>query len=208
LRLLKIEPVITLGFVSKLNLALMAILLACIAAFGFFLLKVLPFAPAAPAQIINTSSVIKQVQTLSQLVTVKYVLEKVVVLEDEKWYGENRVMIIAHGIVKAGTDLQELRPNDLQIDNTNKRISIVVPRAGITDAYLEDKQTQVLERTTGLMRTFDKDLEQNARRQAVDEIKRAAFRGGIMEEANIRTQSQLTNLFKALGFEQVEVRLK
>ena len=42
--------------------------------------------------------------------TVKYVLEKVVVLEDAKWYGENRVILVAHGIVKAGVDLQKLQP--------------------------------------------------------------------------------------------------
>src|SRR5208282_3706383 len=45
----------------------------------------------------NTATVIQQVQTLSDLVTVKYVLEKVVILEDMKWYGENRVLLLAHG---------------------------------------------------------------------------------------------------------------
>jgi len=50
----------------------------------------------------NTTTVVQQVQTLSDLVTVKYVMEKVVVLEDAKWYGENRVLLLAHGIVKAG----------------------------------------------------------------------------------------------------------
>jgi hypothetical protein len=47
----------------------------------------------------NTATVIEQVQTLSDLVTVKYVLEKVVILEDVKWYGENRVLLLTHGIV-------------------------------------------------------------------------------------------------------------
>ncbi len=190
---------------SKLNFVLLALLLACILGFGLLLGRFLPgFSPAQP--ILNTSTVVKQVQTLSQLVTVKYVLEKVVVLEDVKWYGDNRVTIIAHGIVKAGTDLQQLKPEDIKIDN--KRISIVIPKAGITDAYLEDKETQILERTTGLMRSFDKEFEQNARRQAVDELKRAAFRGGIMTEADERARLQLLNLFKALGFEQVEVKSK
>src|SRR5437773_10676286 len=66
---------------------------------------------SGPPRIQNTSTILKQVQTLSDLVTVKYVLEKVVILEDIKWYGENRVLLIAHGIVKAGVDLQEIKPN-------------------------------------------------------------------------------------------------
>lgn len=191
---------------SKAKFALVLFGLAGMLALGLLLGRFLPTLFPPPQPILNTSTMIKQVQTLSQLVTVKYVVEKVVVLEDVKWYGENRVTIVAHGIVKAGTDLEQLRPDDIKINNKN--ISIVIPRAGITDAYLEDKQTQILERTTGLMRTFDKDLEQNARRQAVDEIKRAAFRGGIMQEANDRARSQLTNLFTTLGFEKVEVTVK
>ena len=35
----------------------------------------------------DSATVLRQVQTLSQLVTVKYVMEKVVVLEDVKWFG-------------------------------------------------------------------------------------------------------------------------
>src|SRR5207247_8109596 len=64
---------------------------------------------SGPPRIQNTSTILKQVQTLSDLVTVKYVLEKVVILEDIKWYGENRVLLIAHGIVKEGIALQEYR---------------------------------------------------------------------------------------------------
>ena len=65
----------------------------------------------------NTATVVKQVQTLSQLVTVKYVMEKVVVYEDVKWFpgGDNRVLMIAHGIVKAGVVFQNLKPEDLQV---------------------------------------------------------------------------------------------
>ncbi len=63
----------------------------------------------------NTATVVEQVQTLSDLVTVKYVLEKVVILEDAKWYGENRVLLLAHGIVKAGIDLKRITPDDVTI---------------------------------------------------------------------------------------------
>jgi hypothetical protein len=103
-------------------------------------------------RVYSTATVLRQVQTLSQLVTVKYVLEKVVVLEDVKWFGENRVLLIAHGIVKAGVDFGELRPEDLEVSDS--KISIRLPPAQITDAYLDDPQTRVVERTTGLLRMF------------------------------------------------------
>ena len=152
----------------------------------------------------NTATVLRQVQTLSQLVTVKYVMEKVVVLEDVKWFGENRVLLVAHGIIKAGVNLGELKAEDLEV--SEKKISIRLPPAQITDTYLDEHQTRVIERTTGMLRMFDKDLEQAARQNAVSDIRRAARTAGIIKDADERAQAQLKSLFLQMGFEVVEFR--
>jgi len=152
----------------------------------------------------DTTSVVHEVQSLSDLVTVKYILNKVVVLEDVKWYGENRVLLLAQGVVKAGIDLKRLKPEDISI--SGKKISLRLPPPQITDAYLDDKASQVIDHTTGLLRAFDKDLEQSARQNAVDDIARAARKDGIMEEADKRGREELQNFFKRAGFESVEFR--
>ena len=152
----------------------------------------------------NTTSVVHEVQSLSDLVTVKYVLNKVVVLDDVKWYGENRVLLLAQGVVKAGLDLKKLKPEDVSI--TGKRISLRLPGTEITDAYLDDSASQVIDHTTGLLRAFDKDLEQTARQNAVEDIGRAARRAGILEEADKRGRAELQNFFKRAGFETVDFR--
>src|SRR5437016_14162786 len=134
----------------KTRLIIVGLVLAIAAGVALFvrLLWVrLPGVGAAP-RIQNTATILQQVQTLSELVTVKYVLEKVVILEDVKWYGENRVLLVAHGIVKAGVDLQEIKPNDVRMDD--KKVIIRLPQVRITDAYLDEKQTRVVDRTTGL----------------------------------------------------------
>ena len=156
-----------------------------------------------PVKIQSTATIVQQVQTLSELVTVKYVLEKVVILDDIKWYGENRVLLVAHGIVKAGVDLQEIKPEDVRVED--KRILLKLPRARITDVYLDDQKTRVVDRSTGLLRAFDKDLEQNARRQAVEDLRIAARSNRIYEDAEERARLQLANLFHQLGYE-VEFR--
>src|SRR5439155_10298937 len=154
---------------------------------------------SAPPKIQNTATLLKQVQTLSELVTVKYVLEKVVILEDIKWYGENRVLLLAHGIVKAGVDLKEIKPTDVRLEE--KKVILKLPLARITDVYLDDQKTRVVDRTTGLLRVFDKDLEQNARRQAVNDLRIAARYNGIYEDAGERARLLLANFFHQLGFE-------
>ena len=153
---------------------------------------------------LDTATVVHEVQSLSDLVTVKYVMEKVVILEDVKWYGESRVLLLAHGVVKAGIDLKRMTPGDVTING--KKISLRLPVPQIMDAYLDDKASQVIDHSTGLLRAFDKDLEQSARQNAVDDIARAARRGGILEEAEKRARTELENLFKRAGFEQIEFR--
>lgn len=156
--------------------------------------------------LVNTTTVVRQIQTLNELVTVRFAMEKVVVLEDARWYGDSRVTLIAHGTVKAGLDLQQVGAGDIRIDGRNIRMTL--PPAIVTDAYLNDRETQVLERATGLMRTFDKTLEQEARKQAVGHLIVAAKKNGILGEAEERAKLQLQALLFQAGFEQVDIRFK
>lgn len=184
-------PVIVIVLAVALGLGLL---------FGTVVPRLLP--GQQQRRVYNTSTVLKQVQTLSELVTVKYVMEKVVILEDVKWYGENRVLFLAHGVVKAGIDLGDLKPGNIHIED--KKISIRLPMERVTDAYLDDKKSSVIERTTGVARKFDKDLEQSARRQAVDDIRRAAREAGILKDARERAELQLKVFFLDLGFTEVK----
>ena len=197
----------------KQRLTLLVLLVALLFSLGLAAGLFLPHwagSHSAP-KVYNTATLLQQVQTLSQLITVKYVIERIEPLEDVKWLasplpglGENRVLILAHGIVKAGIDFSQLQPEDLQVSDGT--ILIKLPLAQITDAYLDEKQTRVVERSTGLLRAFDKDLEQTARQNAVDTIRRAARTGGILKDADERARAELSLLFKQLGFEKVEFR--
>lgn len=171
---------------------------------GVWIPKVTLFSlPDGEVRVLDTPAIVQKIQGLSQLVTVKYIVEKVVVIEDEKWYGESRVLLVAHGIVKAGIDLGRLQVDDIEVDGNTLRV--FMPPALITDTYLDEEKTHVIERTTGLLREFDKDLEQNARRLAIGDIRRAARTNGIIKDAETRARDQLEMLFLQMGFEKVEV---
>jgi hypothetical protein len=154
----------------------------------------------------NTSTILQQVQTLSELVTVKYVMEKVVIEEDPPQNtirrllpDDTRIILVAHGIVKAGVDMSKMRPEDVRL--SGKQVTMVLPKAQITDAYLDEKQTKVIERNTSFLRDFNKDLEQTARLNAVEDIRRAARSSGILKDADERARAQLKYFFQQLGLE-------
>lgn len=195
----------------RVNIILLTVALFFV---GVFLGSRLPrlFGRGGATRTYDTPVMLQQVQTLSDLVTVKYVLERVEVWDDppsgivtQFVAGNNRILLLAHGVVKAGVDLGKLKPEDLKIEG--KTIWIDLPSAHITDAYLDDKETKVVERTTGFLRTFDKDLEQNIRRTAVEDLRLAAGRGGILRDADERARMQLAKFFTLMGFEKVEFRL-
>ena len=81
-----------------------------------------------------------------------------------------------------------------------------LPPPAITDVYLDDRRTEVVERTTGVMSVFDKDLEQNARRRAVEDLRQAATLNGILKDADERARAQLANLLYQIGFTEVEFK--
>ena len=165
--------------------------------------------PAAGPHKENTVTVVQQIQTLSDLVTVKYVLEKVEIVNSPPTsplgqfvQGENRVLLLAHGIVKAGIDLRGIRPEDVAI--IGKKIILHLPPPQITDAYLDESQTKVIDWQRGFLRDFDKGLETTARQDAVDDIRRAARMAGILKDADERAQRELAVFLHQAGFDQVE----
>ncbi len=196
---------------QKLKRGTLFLLLALLFGFGIYSGLRIAHWSAGPSRIYSSPALLKQIQTLSELVTVKYVIEKTEVWNDPPKNilaafvaGDNHILLVARGIVKAGVDLSELRPDDLQVHE--KSIIATLPPSRVTDCYLDDKETKVIERSTGFLRSFDKDLEQNIRATTVEDIRGAAVRGGIRQEADERAKTQLKALFLQLGFEHVEFR--
>jgi hypothetical protein len=195
---------------AKLNRAVVPLLLILFALGIFTGIKISGWLHlGSKPRAFDSVAILQQVKSLSELVTVQYVIEKVEGLEvpSEHLVGqligsENRVLILAHGSVKAGIDLGKLKPEDIRV--SGKTISLRLPNAKITDAYLDDSLTKTIDRKTGLLAPSDKDLEQTVRQNAVDSIRRAAREGGILRDADGRARTQIKNLFLQLGFEKVE----
>jgi len=173
---------------------------------------------AAGPKVGNTATVIQQIQSLSELVTVKFVMQKVVIFTNASTttlgqlservntslFGPETLVLLAHGVAKAGVDLARLAPEDVYA--TGSRISIRLPHAMVTDVYLDETQTQILDRKTGLLRSFDKTLEAQARQEAWRDMNRQARQAGIEREAEQRAREQVERLLHSMGFSTVEFR--
>jgi len=153
----------------------------------------------------DTPVLLRAVQDLSDLVTVKYVMSHVMTKEKVTWLGTDQVLLVAQGVVKAGIDLRRMKEGDVRVDG--KSVFIRLPRAEVTDNYLVEKYTYVYDRRTGLLVKPERTLEGEARREALSQMLIAAHDGGIHKEAEARARELVAKLLRQLGFENVEVEV-
>jgi Protein of unknown function (DUF4230) len=149
---------------------------------------------------LDPQAVVTQVKQLRQLVTVKYSIQDVVGLREEKVpFGEESILLMVKGDAVAGVDLSAVTPRDVRY--VDKRAVIVtLPRAKLLDTTLDEKQTKVWDRRITWWTPwvpYDPDLEHKARLQAIDNVRSAALEMGILDQAQKNAESSIREFLGA-----------
>ena len=184
---------------------LLSLLVLCT---GYVLQQINIFRRGHPPQILNSATVLRQVHGLQELATVKYHLERVVAVTDPGWLGDERLVLIAHGVVKAGIDFSQVHPEDIRYDAAAGAVEMILPPPKILDVYLDERLTQVYLHEKSLFRRLNKDLNQIARRDALAQIQSAARDLGVKEDAQQRAELQLKKMFEAFGINKVSIQFR
>jgi len=156
---------------------------------------------------LDSAGVIKEVRQLNELVTVRYGIEKVVGMKEEKSpVGTESILLLVQGKVLAGVDLAELGPGDVTVVS-RELVNVRLPQPRIQEAFLDEKYTKVWDRSITWWTpwvTPDVDLEHKARMQALEDIKKAALEMGILGEAKRNAEMDIRGVLGALGAGKVE----
>lgn len=153
-------------------------------------------------------TVVLQVRALARLETAQYTIEKVITAEIGQGalgalFGD-RLLFVAHGEVIAGTDLSRMAGSDV-IVSPDGRVTMILPAAEIFITKLDNDQSYVYDRQTGLLTHGDVNLETQARQVAEDEIEKAALEDGILNLAQTNAQAFVERLMRSLKFTEVLV---
>lgn len=158
-----------------------------------------------PTVIPDPVTIIREVQSLARLETIQYTVEKVITAElNQGVFGPlfgDRLLFVAHGYVIAGVDLSQLESEQLTLEDGV--LFVTLPEAEVFVATLDNENSYVYDRETGLLRKSDRDLETTARQVAEQEIEKAALEDGILSQAQQNAEVFLERLFNTLGYEQV-----
>ena len=158
-----------------------------------------------PTIIPDPVTIIHEVRSLARLETIKFSLEKIITAETRQgvfdWLIGDRLIFVAHGEVIAGIDLNKLDPEDLDVRGGVLYVSL--PEAEIFVTALDNEQSYVYDRVTGLFTHGEVNLETEARKAAEREIENSAIEDGILELATQNAESFLDRLFRDLGYPEV-----
>ena len=161
---------------------------------------------ATPVILPDSLTIVREINQLSNLETASYTLQKVMVAErntDVLWgtMGESMVFV-AVGEVVAGIDLSQLKEGDLQVQDP-ETVVVHLPPAEVLHHYLNEEQSEVLDRDTGLFASMDANLESQVREEGLNAILEDAYAQGILTEAETNAEESLRTFLNNLGFKSV-----
>lgn len=160
-----------------------------------------------PTIVPDPVTIVREVRSLSRLETVSFTVEKIITAESNQGpfaflFGD-RLILVAHGQVIAGIDLEKLKESDVTVAEEGV-VDVTLPEAEIFVTTLDNQQSYIFHRDTGVV-GMNPDLETEARQAAEEEIRKAAQEDGILEMAQQNGKSYVKHLILMLGFNEVNV---
>jgi Protein of unknown function (DUF4230) len=153
--------------------------------------------------------VLREVRQLRELVTIRYSIQKVTGLTENKDpVGSESILLIVQARVLGGIDLSELKDKDIRMAS-DRHVEIQLPPSRILHVEFDEKNTKVWDRTKTWWTPwvpYDIDLEKKARLAALDSVKQEALDMGILLDAQVNAQNLIRALLHPLGIEKVTFR--
>ncbi len=159
-----------------------------------------------PTIIASPQTIILQMQSLARLETASYSIEKVITAESgEGWleflFGD-RMLLVAHGTVIAGVDLEKMGEDDVIINGPS--VIMTIPAPEVLEVVPDNQNTYVYDRQTGVFGQ-NENLETRLRQEADKLILEAAIENGILDMAETNAELFFMKLLQSLGFEDVTI---
>jgi Protein of unknown function (DUF4230) len=156
---------------------------------------------------VDQPTVVRQIQQLRRLETVSYAVDKIISGEHDnpyipKFLVSDRLLLMVHGEVIGGVDLGKLQASDVQTQG--RSITIHLPAAEVFTTRLDNAQTRVYSRDTGLFSSPDPNLETEVRQEAERQLEAAARQDGILKLADQNARTTISSMLTALGFTSIQ----
>lgn len=196
------------------NIKTVLFILICVfAVYGAYTLYQITYAPSSTNKDIAPAAVLKSVRSLARLETVTYTIEKIIDISATEpqsvvkdfLFGD-RLLLIATGDVVAGIDLQNVQQNDIEL--VDGHVTLRLPAPEILNVILNEPQTRVYDRKTGILSRPRDNLESEARKKAIEQIRESACGGRILDKATENAVNLIVRLLPHIQITTQTARCK
>jgi len=116
----------------------------------------------------------------------------------------DEITFLATGDVIAGIDLSQLEQKDVW-RSSDGTINLRLPPSQVLVTRVDNKESRVLTRKTGVLRRADVDLETRARQHAEENIRTEALKKGVLKIASQNAEKKMAELLHTFGFSRVRI---
>ena len=167
--------------------------------------QVAQLANPTPTIIPDPVTYINEVRALARLETIQYSVSQVMTGELNQGTFDfafgTKILVVVHGTVIAGIDMEKLLPEDMRMDNGVLYVNL--PPAEILATTLNTEKTEVYTLQEGLLVDVDPNLVLTTIQGGQDKIVSVALEDVILQQAEKNAESYLYRFFTALGYSNV-----
>jgi hypothetical protein len=154
----------------------------------------------------DPAAILAHIQELNQLTTVRYTVQKLVGIREEKQpLGSESILLILQARIEAGIDLASMRPGDVTV-RPNRSVAVMLPKAQILSVAVDEKETKVWDRQKTWWTPwvpYSLDLEQRARIKGLEAARQEALDMGILGNAQQNAERSIRTLLQFAGAKDV-----
>lgn len=152
---------------------------------------------------------VTSIRSLAELTTVELVEYTRVERSDDRgwlnWATGDSVSMFVVARIGAGVDLSQVTADDIDADPATGVATIRLPASEITYVDVDEEQTTVYDRDTGIFTNGDPNLQQSARLAAEEVLVEAALDKEILSLASEEAADVIRLFVESLGYTDVRI---
>jgi hypothetical protein len=156
---------------------------------------------------------VERVQALSQLTTTRYNYANIITGQTDmpailsRLYGESLVMVaVVH--IDAGIDVSQITEQDIVYDEAAQTVTITLPAPTLQDCFLDEGESYVAQRQTGVFALPSPTLDTTTRRYALAQFRDKAIEDGILNDAAAEAVAVVSEFLGTVSEAQIIVNIE
>lgn len=154
-----------------------------------------------------SQTVVEQVRNVAELTTVEVIESTTIEKGNDfgwlNWARGDRIFMFVVVEIGAGIDFEDFDTGSFVVDKETGTVTVTLPAAEITYVAVDNKQTQVIDRSIGVLTGGDAQLESDARQVAEEVLVNNAIQSGILDKADQNARNVIEGLLLELGYARV-----